>query len=113
MATALRLILTLLTVVGLWDGRSEGAEKTTQNAPEWVVNGSNTFSGQQGKFYYGVGSASGITNPSLLRIVSENRARAALAKEMKTVILKKFRIVEHWQNSATGELFSLARVNVE
>ncbi len=158
MGKALILILALLGVAGLLTGcaSTKVAEKVTETtpiqdlkAPEWVVKGSGAFSGQQVKVFYGVGSAAEMKNPSMLRMASEDRARAALAKEIqvytaslqkdymesmtarsahatsdsqlvesaiKTVTamtLRGVQIVDHWQNPATGELFSLARVDVE
>lgn len=158
MVKALRLILALLGVAGLLTGcaSTKGNEKMTETtpiqdlkAPDWVVKGSGAFSGQQVKVFYGVGSAARMKNPSLLRMASEDRARAALAKDIqvytaslqrdymesmtagsanatsdsqlvesaiKTVTamtLRGSQIVDHWQNPATGELFSLARVDME
>ena len=158
MLKALRLALALLAVAGLLAGcgSTKGAEKITETtpiqdlkAPGWVVKGSGAFSGHHGKVFYGVGSAAEIKNPSLLRMASEDRARAALAKEIqvytaslqkdymesmnggsanatsesqlvesaiKTITamtLRGVQIVDHWQNPATGELFSLARVDIE
>ncbi|MGO9016090.1 MAG: LPP20 family lipoprotein [Dissulfurispiraceae bacterium] len=158
MAKAIRLVLALLGVAGLLTGcaSTKVVEKVTETtpiqdlkAPEWVSKGSGAFSGQQVKVFYGVGSAAGMKNPSMLRMASEDRARVALAKEIqvytaslqkdymdsmttgsgnatsdkqlvesaiKTVTamtLRGAQIVDHWQNPATGELFSLARVDLE
>lgn len=49
-------------------------------APEWVKKGSGAFNKEKGKLFYGVSSASGIKNPSLLRTTAENRARNEVAK---------------------------------
>lgn len=158
MGKALRLIFALLVVAGLLAGcgSTKGAERVTETtpiqdlkAPDWVVKGSGAFGGQHGKVFYGVGSAAEMKNPSLLRMASEDRARAALAKEVKVytaslqkdymesmtagsaratsdsqlvesavktvtaMTLRGVQIVDHWQNPATGELFSLARVDIE
>ncbi|MBI3178741.1 MAG: LPP20 family lipoprotein [Deltaproteobacteria bacterium] len=48
--------------------------------PEWVTKGSGAFGGEQGRVFYGVGSASGIKNHALARTTSDNRARAEIAK---------------------------------
>ena len=50
------------------------------NAPDWVVKGSGAFGGEQGRVFYGVASAYGIKNPSLLRTSADNRARSEVAK---------------------------------
>lgn len=70
-----------------------GGEKTTKGAitpggpvveyPEWVMKGSGAFGGEK-KVFYGVGSASGITNHSLARTTAGNRARAELSKIFST-----------------------------
>lgn len=50
-------------------------------APDWVVKGGGATSDKDNaKVFYGVGSASGIKNQSLLRQTSDNRARNDLAK---------------------------------
>jgi len=118
-------------------------------APDWVVKGSGAFGGERGKVFYGVGSAFGIKNFSLLRTAADNRARSEVAKvfrvytaslmkdymastmagdpnvsseeqhikqDIKTVTsmtLSGVEIVDHWQNPATGELFALARLDLD
>ncbi len=52
--------------------------------PVWVDQGSGAFSGEMGKAFYGVASAWGIQNPSLLRSTADNRARAEVAKVFNT-----------------------------
>lgn len=119
------------------------------NAPKWVVNGSGAFSGERGKVFYGIGSAVGIKNASLMRTAADNRARNEIAKvfqfytaslmkdyaastmagdvkvtaeeqhveqAIKTVTAMTFsgvEIVDHWQHPATGELYSLARLDID
>lgn len=118
-------------------------------APEWVIKGSGAFKSDGGKMFYGVGSASSIGNPTLLRTAADDRARNELAKIFETYsasLLKDYmtstvgtdrtamadeqnvelaiktvtamtltgsEIIDHWQNPDTGELFSLARVDIE
>ncbi len=48
--------------------------------PAWVSRGSAAFNNSGARAFYGVGSASGIKNPALLRSTADNRARAELAK---------------------------------
>jgi hypothetical protein len=48
--------------------------------PAWVSRGSAAFNNAGERAFYGVGAASGIRNPSLLRSTVDNRARAELAK---------------------------------
>jgi len=60
------------------------AEATKPPKPEWVEKGSGAFGGEMGKAFYGVGSAWGIQNPSLLRSTADNRARAEVARVFET-----------------------------
>jgi hypothetical protein len=50
------------------------------DAPEWVLRGGGAFTDDNGKAFYGVGSATGIKNYSLQRTVADDRARGDLAK---------------------------------
>jgi hypothetical protein len=118
-------------------------------APDWVIKGSGAFEKERGKAFYGVSSASGIENFSLLRTTADNRARNEIAKifevynsslmkdyaasttagekgvtaeeqhveqVVKTVTkstLTGIEIINHWQHPDTGELYSLARLDLE
>jgi hypothetical protein len=119
------------------------------DAPTWVTKGSGAFDDEGGKVFFGVGSASGIRNTSLLRATADNRARNDLAKifrvyssslmrdymastsagdvdvtseeqhveqaikTVNSVTLSGVQIVDHWQHPATGEYYSLARLDME
>ena len=48
--------------------------------PTWVLKGGGAYTDSQGKSFYGVGSATGIKNYSLQRMVADDRARGDLAK---------------------------------
>lgn len=52
------------------------------SAPEWVKKGSGAFEDKKSnaRFFFGVASASGIRNESLLRTTAENRARTEISK---------------------------------
>jgi len=52
--------------------------------PQWVTRGSTAFNNAGERAFYGVGSASGIKNPPLLRSTADNRARAELGKIFET-----------------------------
>lgn len=60
------------------------AEMARPKKPAWVEKGSGAFGGEMGKAFYGVGSAWGIQNPSLLRSTADNRARTEVARVFKT-----------------------------
>ena len=48
--------------------------------PTWVLKGGGAYTDSQGRSFYGVGSATGIKNYSLQRMVADDRARGDLAK---------------------------------
>ncbi len=50
------------------------------DAPDWVIKGSGAFGGERGKVFYGVASAYGMKQFSLLRTAADNRARNEVAK---------------------------------
>ena len=52
--------------------------------PAWVDRGSAAIKGDTGRTFYGVGAASGVKEPALLRSAADNRARAELAKVLAT-----------------------------
>lgn len=148
------VVLALFLVAGC-GGKETKKEVTASTpiqdlgAPDWVVKGSGAFGGESGKVFYGVGSAFGMKNFSMLRSSADNRARnevskvfqvytASLMKDymastmagdpnavseeqhveqaIKTVTsmtVSGIEIVDHWQHPATGELFSLARLDLE
>ena len=66
--------------------------------PEWVNKGSGAFGGEK-KVFYGVGSASGIKNPSLARSTADNRARAEISKIFSTYSAS---LMKDFQQSTTG-----------
>jgi hypothetical protein len=147
------LLIALMAGLVLAAGCAKEIKPTTPiqelEAPKWVKKGSGAFKGDIGKIFYGVGSAFGVKNPSLLRTTADNRARSEIAKvfqfytsslmkdymastmagdpqstaeeqhveqAVKTVTsmtLSGVLIVDHWQNPATGELFSLARLDLK
>jgi len=57
---------------------------STPKQPEWVRQGSGGYKTKEGKAFYGVGSVTGIKNPSLERATADNRARAEIAKVFNT-----------------------------
>jgi hypothetical protein len=58
----------------------------SKGEPEWKDKGSGAFDTPKGKMFFGVGSASGINNRSLLISTADNRARAEIAKIMETYV---------------------------
>lgn len=56
----------------------------TSGEPDWIVRGSAAVNADGGRLFYGVGVASDIKNPALLRSSADNRARAELGKVFET-----------------------------
>jgi hypothetical protein len=83
MKTALRVILLIVVgavlLVGCGGAKPDAPTQDIQ-APDWVIQGGGAGADPSSKVFYGVGSASGIKNMSLLRTTADNRARADLAK---------------------------------
>ena len=67
-----------------------------QDAPAWVQKGNGAFSDDN---FYGVGSASGINDPSVLRQVADDRARNDL---IKTLALDSASLLKDYQSSTIG-----------
>lgn len=59
---------------------SVSVAKQETSLPGWVQSGSGVMVRDGVRVFYGVGAASGIKNPSLLRTSADNRARAELGK---------------------------------
>lgn len=51
--------------------------------PAWIMQGGMAFPADIGKVFYGVGMASNIGNPSLLRETADNRAINEMAKQFE------------------------------
>ena len=77
-------LLAACLLMGCAAKTQEVAQPTEPQRPAWVDKGSGAFEGEMGNVFYGVGSAYGIKNPSLLRSTADNRARAEVARVFKT-----------------------------
>lgn len=51
--------------------------------PAWTMQGGMAFPADIGKVFYGVGMASNISNPALLREAADNRSIAEMAKQFE------------------------------
>ncbi len=65
-------------------GASGGAQAVEAGLPAWTSRGSVAVETDGKRVFYGVGAASGIKNPALLRQTADNRARNELAKVFET-----------------------------
>ncbi len=85
---------------------------STPKKPEWVKQGSGGYKAKKGKAFYGVGSVTGIKNPSLERATADNRARAEIAKVFNTYTAA---LMKDYQTSTVAKdpKLSLEEQNVE
>lgn len=76
------LMLGLILAAGCASNKPMATATPIQDlkAPDWVKKGKGSLGTDNGKVFYGVGSASAIQNPSLLRSTADTRARIELAK---------------------------------
>lgn len=116
-------------------------DSNMKNAPEWVVHGGGWATMASGKrAFYGVGIASHITDRSMMIESADTRARVEIAKIfsvfMQSVyaeqqhateaalaernintgteaVLAGTLIKERWTDTATGELYSLAVLDLD
>lgn len=51
--------------------------------PLWTIQGAMAFPADLGKVFYGVGMASNISNPALLREAADNRSISEMAKQFE------------------------------
>jgi len=89
------VVFAIIIAFGLTLMNCGGSGKTVmmpcKDAPDWVYQGGSAFS-KKDKAFYGVGSVSNITSPSLRRTTADQRARADLARVFSTKVkdLTKF-----------------------
>ncbi len=116
-----RLAAVLLCSAAIACGSSKGASKGSAKAdnvnsdrdvaafedrakddgePGWVNRGSAAINADGKRVFYGVGSASGIKNPSLLRSTTDNRARAEIAKVIEVFSAS---LMKDYQSSSNGK----------
>jgi hypothetical protein len=89
-----------------------------KDLPAWVTRGSCGYNNNGSRAFYGVGSASGIKNPALLRSTADNRARAELGKVFEVFsasLMKDYMASSGEQNvqQAVKTLSSLSLEGVE
>lgn len=115
-----RLAVVLLCVAAAACGGSKGSSKSAKadsvnsdrdvaafedrakddGEPGWVNRGSAAINADGKRVFYGVGSAGGIKNPSLLRSTTDNRARAEIAKVIEVFSAS---LMKDYQSSTNGK----------
>ncbi len=149
MKRSFSLILSTIVVTAIISGCATTKPIQEVEAPKWVIKGSGAFDSKNTRVFHGVGFASGVNNPSLLRTTSENRARNEIAKIFKVYVsslmkdyvastqdlkanssseeqhieqvvktitsetLTGVEIIDYWQDPNTGELFALAKLDLD
>lgn len=95
----------LIAIIGCAGKRVDTVGFNKTDAPNWVIKGSGAFKDKSDRIFYGVGSASGIKNYSLLRTTSENRARNEVAKVFDIYISS---LLRDYATSTTAGNFDLS-----
>ncbi len=112
-------------------------------APDWVNEGTQAIDDNDGKLLHGVGMAPNMNDTSLQKSTADNRARAEISQILKTFIdstlhdytasvgetaemnvereirtstqlaLSGTRILGHWKDQSTGDIYAFAELNLE
>jgi hypothetical protein len=81
------LALVAVVALGACAGHNKGSVSTNNGAPDWTTRGSGSFKDEGGKSaIYGVGIVDNVRSISLAVETGDDRARAAIAKIMNTVV---------------------------
>jgi hypothetical protein len=113
------------------------------NAPDWVNEGTQAVSDDGGRLIHGVGMAPAMGDVSLQKSTADNRARAEIARVLSTYVdavisdytassgsetsldvqreirsttqlaLSGARILGHWKDEATGDVYAFAELDME
>ncbi|MGI0117243.1 LPP20 family lipoprotein [Zooshikella sp. RANM57] len=114
-----------------------------EGAPEWVNEGTQAVSNEDGRFIYGVGMAPNIGDFSLQKSTAENRARAEIAKVLSVsmdtlhtdyqgsdgedvdtniereinaqtqLALTGAKIIGHWRDQNTQDIYAIAQLDLD
>lgn len=89
--TAISKLLFLALSISVISACSSSTTKVESNlgisgAPDWVNEGTNILNNKDGRLFHGVGSASAMGDPALQRSVSEDRARAEVARILSSYL---------------------------
>jgi len=71
-----------------------GSKQVASGRPGWVDKGGAFYKGDAGKGFYGVGSASNMSNVSLRRTTADTQARADLARIFSSEIANLVKIYQ-------------------
>lgn len=141
-----RLLIPCLAVLLAWGCSSSkliDSDLGIKDAPDWVNQGTQAVSDEDGRFIQGIGMAPPMGDLALQRTTAENRARAEIARVLSTFVdstmndylgqsgdatssavdrtirsttqlaLSGARVIGHWKNPKTGDLFAFARMDMK
>ena len=113
------------------------------NAPDWVNEGTQAVSDDDGRLIHGVGMAPAMGDISLQKATADNRARAEIARVLSTYVdavitdytassgnqtdlnvereirsttqlaLSGARILGHWKDEDSGDVYAFAELDME
>ncbi len=113
------------------------------NAPDWVNEGTQAVSDDDGRLIHGVGMAPPMGDVSLQKATADNRARAEIARVLSTyvdavisdytastgseadlnvereirsttqLVLSGARILGHWKDEDTGDVYAFAELDMD
>lgn len=113
------------------------------HAPDWVNEGTQAVSDDDGRLIHGVGMAPAMGDASLQKSTADNRARAEIARVLSTYVdavivdytasggsetdldvareirsttqiaLSGARILGHWKDEASGDVYAFAELDME
>lgn len=114
-----------------------------EDAPDWVDQGTQAVSDEDGRYIQGIGMAPPMGDLALQRTTAENRARAEIARVLSTFVdstmndyigqsgdatsssvdrtirsttqlaLSGAKVIGHWKSPETGNLFAFARMDMK
>lgn len=79
-------VLPLLLVAACSSGPSIESDMGIDGAPDWVNEGTQAVSDDDGRLIYGVGSAPALNDVALQTAAADSRARAEVARVVSTII---------------------------
>ncbi|WP_084611298.1 LPP20 family lipoprotein [Zooshikella ganghwensis] len=136
-------LLSAVLLVGCSGETRVKSDLGVDGAPDWVNEGTQAVSNDDGRFIFGVGMAPNIGDFSLQKSTAENRARAEIARvlsvSMDTVhndyqgsdgedvdtnieheinaqtqlVLTGVKVIGHWRDQSTEDIYAIVQLDLE
>ena len=137
-------VLFLALVLGACSSKTTiESDMGLSDAPDWVNEGTQAVSDDDGRLIHGVGMAPAMGDVSLQKATSDNRARAEIARVLSTYVdavikdytastgsdadlsvereirsttqlaLSGARILGHWKNEENGDVYAFAELDMD